>query len=726
MKKIFSIQILLFFGLIASAQPVGYYNGTSGLKGEELKTKLNEIIDDHIDFSYSQAKYLINYTDSDPANEDNVILFYTQRSQDADTYGVGGNFINREHVWAKSHGTFADIRPMDGDINNLRPADGSVNVSRSNKDFGVVQPNGTEHDEAEGCWYNNDYWEPSAATKGQVARILLYMATRYEGANGELDLEVVNGKDTYPNPEHGDLATLLEWNRTYPPSDFERRRANRIYSIQQNRNPFVDHPEWADLIWSDATLNSIQFDQFEMIPGIPVTGGNVTINFEVDTDLTLDALTVYWGNTYNSEVYSTTLSVESGEKSFSIPLNTFSEEEEVFYKVVAKSGEIETSSCGNFEIPRRIEPSDLTSIASIQGTGNSSSFDGKKVIIAGRVTAVLDNSFYMQSGNAENSGICVYGSLKVGNLGDSVLVAGEVTEYQNLTELSYVDYFYNFKDTKPVVPIEITANDISEKYEGMLVNIPNITFDNPGTEIPYDNGTSVKFSDGTASATIYSRYDSRLGGETLPEGVHNLVGVVSQYQDSYQILMHDFSGLSLGSDSEVPEVTSVKVVNATTIELLFNEIVSVESASDIENYNLSGGIEITQVYRYSSGKKVLLLVENMSIGDHTLTINNVEDLYGNKINNAEYAFHSDVTSTNKFATSTLKVYPNPAADGRFSVKNTSRIVSLKLSDMGGKILMQKKCNDFETSLNLNLRKGIYFLESFDEKHQRAITKLIVN
>lgn len=720
------MQILLMIGVITFAQPVGYYNGTSGLKGEALKTKLNEIIDNHIDFSYSQAKYLINYTDADPANENNVILFYTQRSQDADTYGTGGNYINREHVWAKSHGTFADIRPMDGDINNLRPADGSVNVDRSNLDFGVVQPNGTEHDEATGCWYNNNYWEPSAATKGQVARILLYMATRYEGNNGEMDLEVVNGYDTYPAPKHGDLATLLEWNRTYPPSDFERRRADRIFSIQQNRNPFVDHPELADLIWTDAALNQIQLDSFEMTPAIPLAGSSVAINFEVTTELSLNEVAAYWGNSYDSETYSTTLTTETGNKSFNIPLSSFSEQETVYYKVVAKSNDEENISRGNFDIPKRIGQDELTAISDVQGTGTSSPMNGQTVTVAGRIVAVLDNSFYIQTGTDAYSGVCVYGSLKTGNVGDSVLVSGKVTEYQNLTEISNVDYFYNYKDNRPVEPIEISVSDISEKYEGMLVKVLNVTFDDAGTEIPYESGASYAFSDGSASSTIYSRYNSRLGGKTIPEGVLNVVGVVSQYQDSYQILMHDAGGFTLGTDTEVPEVTSLSVVNATTIEILFNEIVTAESANNMDNYTLSDGIEITRAYRYSSGKKVLLLVENMSIGDHTLVINNVEDLYGNKINNVEYTFHSDISSAESIAIPNLIVYPNPVVNGNFSVKSSTQIKSILVSKFDGKILLEKYCNDFEVSVDLSLPQGIYLLQVIDDNQQKLIKKLVVN
>jgi endonuclease I len=203
MKRFIHILITWLFPIALFAQSAGYYNGTEGKNGNELKTLLNDIISGHIDFSYNQAKYIINYSDADPVNENNVILFYTQRSQDADTYGTGDNNINREHVWAKSHGGFAEIRPMDGDAFNLRPTDASVNILRSNLDFDSCSTTGIEVTEAPGTYYTTSRWEPSDAVKGQVARIIFYMATRYEGENDELDLEAVDTINTSPAPQHG-------------------------------------------------------------------------------------------------------------------------------------------------------------------------------------------------------------------------------------------------------------------------------------------------------------------------------------------------------------------------------------------------------------------------------------------------------------------------------------------------------------------------------------------
>ena len=78
------------------------------------------------------------------------------------------------------------------------------------------------------------------------------LATRYEGENGEPDLEVIDSipSDNYTNePIHAKLSALLVWHQEDPVDDFERNRNEVIYSFQNNRNPFIDHPEYVDEIW---------------------------------------------------------------------------------------------------------------------------------------------------------------------------------------------------------------------------------------------------------------------------------------------------------------------------------------------------------------------------------------------------------------------------------------------------------------------------------------------
>lgn len=80
--------------------------------------------------------------------------------------------------------------------------------------------------------------------------MLFYMAVRYEGDSGEVNLELNNQVNNGTAPYHCKLAVLLEWNEQDPVDAFERNRNEVIYNeYQHNRNPFIDHPEWASAIW---------------------------------------------------------------------------------------------------------------------------------------------------------------------------------------------------------------------------------------------------------------------------------------------------------------------------------------------------------------------------------------------------------------------------------------------------------------------------------------------
>ena len=80
--------------------------------------------------------------------------------------------------------------------------------------------------------------------RGDVARILFYMALRYDF------LELNDDLDTNNNTSMGKLSVLLKWNEEDPVDDFETQRNNRIYEFQGNRNPFIDYPELADVIYA--------------------------------------------------------------------------------------------------------------------------------------------------------------------------------------------------------------------------------------------------------------------------------------------------------------------------------------------------------------------------------------------------------------------------------------------------------------------------------------------
>ncbi|MCK4655179.1 MAG: endonuclease [Candidatus Cloacimonetes bacterium] len=257
------IKIMIFFicliyiGILNSDIPPGYYDGTEGLTGDSLKTALSSIISGHIEFSYDALRdYILPDTDEDPNNPDNVILIYTGWSRAKDDFGGNPSDWNREHVWAKSHGDFGNIPPAGTDAHHIRPCDVTVNSARGNLDF---DNGGTEYidgDGPTGCFHDEDSWEPREEVKGDVARMIFYMEVRYEGEEDEPDLEMVDYIPSSPNgePYHALKSTLLEWHQQDSVDDWEILRNDKVYYYQENRNPFIDHPEFVGLIWGGVSV----------------------------------------------------------------------------------------------------------------------------------------------------------------------------------------------------------------------------------------------------------------------------------------------------------------------------------------------------------------------------------------------------------------------------------------------------------------------------------------
>ncbi|NBM16123.1 endonuclease I family protein [Streptomyces sp. GC420] len=224
-----------------------YYASAIGKTGTSLKSALHGIVDGNTQISYSAVWNALKVTDEDPNNSSNVILLYTGTSRSKSLSGGSTGNWNREHVWAKSHGDFGTTTGPGTDLHHLRPEDVTVNSIRGNKDF---DNGGSAVSGAPGNYTDSNSFEPRDAVKGDVARMILYMAVRYEGDDGWPNLEPNDLVGNGTAPYMGRLSVLKQWNDEDPPDAFEENRNEVIYDqYQHNRNPFIDHPEWVEAIW---------------------------------------------------------------------------------------------------------------------------------------------------------------------------------------------------------------------------------------------------------------------------------------------------------------------------------------------------------------------------------------------------------------------------------------------------------------------------------------------
>ena len=174
---------------------------------------------------YQRHDYLYD-ADEDPSNPDNVILMYSGESRPEDEYQVGdlnaGETFNTEHIYPQSRLSSEEAK---NDMHHMRAADVDVNSERLN--FPFTDGSGDYKLVNDNSWFPGDDW------RGDVARMVMYVNLRY----GE-DFVTVGGLDLF-----------LEWNIEDPVSEFEIQRNNVIYAAQGNRNPFIDNPFLATLIW---------------------------------------------------------------------------------------------------------------------------------------------------------------------------------------------------------------------------------------------------------------------------------------------------------------------------------------------------------------------------------------------------------------------------------------------------------------------------------------------
>ncbi len=254
--------------------PLGYYDSITTQTGLELKNALNAIIATHTEYPYTSTSTdvwdILREADEDPENSDNIIAFYTGLSIPKDCQDTtnppsfcemeayGETKIvewNREHIWSKSRGDFSDESELGAhtDTHHLVAAERVMNSTKNNRFFEDCH-DGDDTDIVDRGYgnYTCNTWEfePRDEVKGDVARMIFYMSVAYDDA--ELDLEVINDPEEDKDlklPFYGDIDDLLRWNEEDPVSEKEILRNQVIYTYQGNRNPFIDHPEYIEMIW---------------------------------------------------------------------------------------------------------------------------------------------------------------------------------------------------------------------------------------------------------------------------------------------------------------------------------------------------------------------------------------------------------------------------------------------------------------------------------------------
>ncbi|TJY36155.1 endonuclease [Pontimicrobium aquaticum] len=322
MKKLY--LYFLFITAFSQAQiPSNYYDTATG-SGYTLKTQLYNIISNgHVDQGYGAlyTAYQTTHNDDYYENDDTVLDFYSENPtpsatnndsynydhgvRTCGTYDSENDCYNREHLMPQS--VFSEAYPMRSDVHHVIPTDGYVNNRRSSYAFGEVSSptwtsnNGSKVGPNTFGSYNGTVFEPIDEFKGDIARALLYFAVRYETQVASWSHTMLNGTSDQVFADWF-LDLLLDWHANDPVVQAEIDRNNAAYNFQGNANPFVDHPEFVNLIWNPTADTQAPTAPTGLTASNP-TDNTIDLSWNASTDnVAVTSYDIYVGgvNTYNT------------------------------------------------------------------------------------------------------------------------------------------------------------------------------------------------------------------------------------------------------------------------------------------------------------------------------------------------------------------------------------------------------------------------------------------
>jgi endonuclease I len=328
MKKIYFLLFLLSFTIGIAQIPSGYYNTATG-SGYTLKTQLYNIIKGHTDNGYAglYTTYQTSDIDNFYENDGTVLDMYSEKPSGIDPYNYSsgstqrcgnysaeGDCYNREHIIPQS--VFNESAPMVSDAHFITPTDGKVNGQRSNYPHGTVSTatwtslNGGKLGSSSVSGYSGTVFEPINEFKGDIARMYFYFATRYENTVSTYSYAMFDGSSNKVFTT-AFLNTLLAWNAQDPVNAREIARNNAIYARQNNRNPYIDHPEYVQAIWGSTSSSDTQAPTAPTNLAVTTkTATSVSLSWSASTDnVAVNGYNVYMNNTLKTTVTALTATI---------------------------------------------------------------------------------------------------------------------------------------------------------------------------------------------------------------------------------------------------------------------------------------------------------------------------------------------------------------------------------------------------------------------------------
>ncbi len=311
-----------------SMNAYGYYQGLNPSVPNFL-SQLTTLINNHTFVSYESYKYnIVPAIWERDTTGGNVTSFCAYSGVKTVypfpiTFGSGAGLYSKEHCLPRSWMlTGGNTNNNDGAdfFNLLVTIYNEANFKRSNLPYGVVvTPTYTFGNFKIGKDANNiTVAEPQDEFKGHVARNMMNQMVSYNGQSGTWGLDNLSGLALQQNE-----AVLKTWNATYPPSKLERTKNEYIYSIQYNRNPFIDNPSWVDCInfrniTSKSCVSGVEELEKELLDFRWKDATTATLNLSFDIQESSKRLFLL--DLTGRVVYQQNITAESGTKTIDVPM----------------------------------------------------------------------------------------------------------------------------------------------------------------------------------------------------------------------------------------------------------------------------------------------------------------------------------------------------------------------------------------------------------------------
>ena len=662
--------------------PTGYYATATGT-GYTLKTQLYNIIKGHNDNGYGGLYTIYQASDRDYyyENDGSLLDMYSENPSGTDSYSYSsgstqrcgnysseGDCYNREHIVPQS--VFNQASPMRNDAHSVTPSDGKVNGLRSNYPHGNVASistttqNGSKLGSSAITGYSGSIFEPIDEFKGDIARMYFYFATRYENTVAGYNYAMFNGTSNQVFTTEF-LNMLLTWSAQDPVSQREIDRNNGIYTYQNNRNPYIDHPEYIQAVWNPTADTQA-----------PTAASNLNFTTITETKVTLtwtaatDNIAVTHYDVYMNGVLKTSVTTTNAIISGLTPSTAYS-----FY-IVAKDAALNAATPSN-------SVNVTTQIAVIDTEAPTAPSNV-------RATATTSNSVVLEWNAATDNIEVTNYEVYVNSILTTTVNTLTVTLNGLTSETDYQFYVIaidaasnrsansNIISQTTLVAPEPSSECVNENFE----NIP--TVNSSYTNRTWSNGEITwTATDARTDLNINTRAITIRNGSLTASEVANGI--------------HDLTVTTKRVYSGTGGTFNVRV-NGNLVGTIPYGDQDISTTTTLTNIDVAGNIIV-------------------SITDNSSSTNRVS------IDDFSWSCYTGDLSTSKIEQPNFILFPNPS-NGTFYIKNIAVPFDVAIYNTLGQKVVEKENNNENTFHLSNLNKGVYFVK-VTKNNQSSTQKFVL-